>query len=367
MMSGGTGPSDWFARLISRPKVQALAARIPVGRRIARRDGAAIFGLVQGFVASQVLAALVELDILSRLLDGPHSAETLALTLGIAPQRMEALLRAGAALGLLKARRGGRYGLARRGAAILGVPGLTDMIRHNAAFYADMADPLALLRGTGETELQRFWPYVHGSGVDTETALRYSDLMARSQELVAEDTLKVVDLSGVPCLMDVGGGSGVFLSRALGTSKAGGILQDLPEVLETARPRLASHGLEQRVRLIPGDFRAGPLPEGADAISLVRVLYDHSDETVAALLARVFDALPPGGRLIVSEPMSGGARPDPLCDVYFAFYTMAMGTGRVRSPDRIAALCRDAGFTGIRMPSAARPYITRVVEAVRPA
>ena len=50
ILSGGTGPSDWFARLISRPKVQALAARIPVGRRIARRDGEifAFAGLTDG-------------------------------------------------------------------------------------------------------------------------------------------------------------------------------------------------------------------------------------------------------------------------------------------------------------------------------
>ncbi|MGR3745055.1 MAG: methyltransferase [Pseudooceanicola nanhaiensis] len=367
MLSGATGPSDWLARLISRPKVQSLAARVPIGRGIARRDGAAIFGLVQGFVASQVLAALVELDILSRFLDGPQSADSLGLTLGIAPQRMEALLRASVALGLLRYRRGGRYGLARRGAAILGVPGLTDMVRHNAAFYADMADPVALLRGPDETELQRFWPYVQGSGVEAESARRYSDLMARSQELVAEDTLKMVSLRGVRCLMDVGGGSGVFLSRALGVAAAEGILLDLPEVLDTARARLASGGLEDRVRLEPGDFREGPLPKGADAISLVRVLYDHADETVAGLLARVFDALPPGGRLIVSEPMSGGPRPDPICDVYFAFYTMAMGTGPVRSAARIATLCREAGFAGVRTPNPPRPYITRVVEAVRPA
>ena len=60
-------------------------------------------------------------------------------------------------------------------------------------------------------------------------------------------------------------------------------------------------------------------------------------------------------------------RPDPICDVYFAFYTMAMGTGQVRSAARVATLCREVGFTDIRTPNPPRPYITRVVEAVRPA
>ncbi len=67
--------------------------------------------------------------------------------------------------------------------------------------------------------------------------------------------------------------------------------------------------------------------------------------------------------LIISEPMSGGDKPDRAGDVYFAFYTMAMQTGRARSADQIARLCADAGFANIRCPRPARSYVTRVVTA----
>ncbi|WP_425099411.1 methyltransferase [Tropicibacter sp. S64] len=361
-------PAHWLARLVARPSLQALAERLPIASAMARRDGAAIFDLMQGFVAAQVLAALIELHILERLLEQEMTADGLALSRGIAPDRMAQLLQAGVALGLLRQRRGGRYGLARRGAAILGVPGLPAMIRHNRAFYADMADPVAVLRGEGDTHLQRFWPYVFGAGVaiGAEEAESYSDLMAQSQVLVARDTLRMVSLRGVSHLMDVGGGSGVFLAAALrAQGRLRATLVDLPEVMPSAKARLAGQGLGGRVTLAPGDFRTDALPQGADAVSLVRVLYDHDDDTVRGLLARVREALPVGGRLIVSEPMSGGPRPDPATDVYFAFYTMAMGTGRVRAPARIAALCEEAGFGQIRVPRAPRPFITRAVVAVR--
>ena len=105
---------------------------------------------------------------------------------------------------------------------------------------------------------------------------------------------------------------------------------------------------------------------GADTICLVRVLYDHSDDTVEALVAAVFAALPPGGRLIVSEPMSGGDRPDPATDTYFALYTLAMGTGRTRSAARIGALLRGAGFTAVRGHRTHRPFVTSVVSGVTP-
>ena len=124
--------------------------------------------------------------------------------------------------------------------------------------------------------------------------------------------------------------------------------------------------MADRVTLHPGSFRDDPLPEGADAISLIRVLYDHADATVEALLAAVYDALPAGGRLIISEPMGGDRAPDRAGDVYFAFYTLAMQTGRTRTPGEIRALCEAAGFTGIQSPSPARAYVTRTLTAVKP-
>ncbi|WP_353735716.1 methyltransferase [Okeania sp. SIO2B9] len=69
-------------------------------------------------------------------------------------------------------------------------------------------------------------------------------------------------------------------------------------MVEHAPGRFDAHGITDRVSIHAGSFRDDPLPAGADAISLIRVLYDHSDDTVAALLKAVHDRLPDGGRLI---------------------------------------------------------------------
>lgn len=356
----------WFNRLIARPGFQSWASRFPLTKGRARADGAALFDVVQGFVQSQVLMALVELDMFRRLRAGPQSAEALGRACDITPERMQVLLQAGAALGLLKRKRDG-YGLARKGAALMGVPGLESMIRHHKAFYDDLRDPVALLRGPEETQLSQFWPYVFGGDVPEAEAATYSELMAQSQLLVAEDTLRTVSLKGVSHLLDVGGGTGAFLEAA---GRAAPHLKmslfDLPPVVPDAQARFDSAGMAGRVSIIPGSFRDQALPVGADAVSLIRVLYDHSDDTVRALLARVYDALPAGGRLIISEPMGGGARPDRAGDVYFALYTMAMQTGRARSAAEIEALVAEAGFAKIHSPKPARAYITRVLTAVRP-
>ncbi|MFL4472256.1 methyltransferase [Tateyamaria armeniaca] len=356
----------WMNRLIARPGFQSWASRFPLTRGRARADGAALFDVVQGFVQSQVLMALVELDAFRRLRAGAQSAEALGRACDIPTDRMQVLLQAGAALGLLKRKRD-RYALARKGAALMGVPGLEAMIRHHKAFYDDLRDPVALLRGPDETKLSQFWPYVFGADVPPADAATYSDLMAQSQRLVAEDTLRAVSLKGVSHLLDVGGGTGAFLEAA-GRATPGMqmTLFDLPAVVPAAQGRFDAAGMADRVEIVPGSFRDQALPHGADAVSLIRVLYDHSDDTVRALLARVYDALPAGGRLIISEPMGGGARPDRAGDVYFAFYTMAMQTGRARSAAEIEALVTEAGFSQVHSPAPARAYVTRVLTAVRP-
>ena len=367
--SAATWRGGWINRLVARPGFQSWASRFPLTRGQARRDGAALFDVVQGFVQSQVLMAVIELDVLRRLRGGPQDAASLGRATGIAPDRMQVLLQGAAALGLVRRRRRGDFALARKGAALMGVPGLEAMIRHHKSFYADLADPVGLLRGPDRTELSEFWPYVFGArgDIDPEVAATYSDLMAQSQRLVAEDTLRAVSFKGVRRLMDVGGGTGAFLEavgRAYPDMEMA--LFDLPQVTPGATARFAAAGMSDRVTLNAGSFRDDPLPQGADAISLIRVLYDHNDETVAALLASVHAALPSGGRLIVSEPMGGGAVPDRAGDIYFAFYTMAMQTGRARSAAEIEELCAAAGFTDIRSRRPDRSFVTRSLTARKP-
>ena len=277
---------------------------------------------------------------------------------------MLVLLRSAVALGLLKRKRGDRYALTRTGAALVGVPGLSQMIGHHDVLYRDLADPVAFFRGEVDTELAGFWPYVFGGEMDPTVAATYSDLMAQSQVLVAEDTLKAISLKDSKVLMDIGGGTGAFLEAA-GRENKNLVLKlfDLPQVVPDATARFAAANMSDRATIHAGSFRSDDIPSGADTISLVRVLYDHANETVSQLLAKCFAALPSGGTLIISEPMSGGDKPERATDAYFALYTMAMQTGKTRSAVEISQLCAEAGFQEIKVLHAPRPFVTRCLTA----
>lgn len=365
---GSSRPAGRLTRLVASRGFQKWAARFPLTRRIVRTEGEAMFDLVAGFCHSQILQAFVRLEMPQLLLVAEMTADALAREVAVPLDRMHVLLAGAISIGLLKRRRSGRYALTRRGAALAGVPGLAGMIDHHDVLYLDLADPVAFFRGEVETELADFWPYVFGAdgATDPKTTATYSQLMADSQVLVAEDTLATVRLGDATKIMDIGGGTGAFLTAVGGAHpELMMTLFDLPAVAPAATERFEAAGLSERVEIVSGSFRDDPLPKGADLITLVRVLYDHADETVVALLRAAHDALPVGGRIVISEPMTGGATPQRAGDAYFAIYCMAMRTGRARSAAQIAALLQQVGFDDVKTPASRRPFITSVVTGVR--
>ncbi len=348
----------WRARVIADAAFQRWAADNPFTRFVARRNMRALFDLCAGFVYSQVLLACTRLDVFEALRDGPEDLDVLAEKFGLDVECARRLLLAAASLRLLRALPGDRFALGDLGAALLGDPSIGAFVEHHSLLYDDLRDPVALLRGESDTRLSRFWAYAEQSAVEAseEDCAAYSTLMARSQELIARDVLDAYSLQSHRCLLDVGGGEGVFLSAAAARAPHLALkLFDLPAVVSRAQIRLRSLG--GRIEAIGGSFLCDDLPRGADVISFVRVLHDHDDATVTKLLRAAYDALPAGGTVIVAEPFAGTPGAEPVGDAYFGMYLLAMGSGRARSAVELNTLLRNAGFETIRRWPTRRPLI----------
>jgi demethylspheroidene O-methyltransferase len=374
----------WRDAVVSNSRFQRWAAGFPLTRWIAARQSRKLFDLCAGFVYSQILSACVSLDLFRILADGPQTAGQLAPRLSLSVEATERLLRAAAALGLLATRGSAphapslmRYGLGMSGAALLGNPGVTGMIRHHHLLYGDLADPVALLRNSFQnscagnnskpTALTQFWPYAReGQAANKDTVSAYSTLMSMSQSLVVDDILEAYPFHTHRRVMDVGGGDGTFLiSLARNTPQLHVTLFDLPAVAAKAQSRFADAQLTERARVIGGNAATDALPEGADLITLIRVLHDHDDDRAMAILAAIHKALPPGGQLLIAEPMAGVKGAEPVGDAYFGFYLLAMGSGRPRRPEEIARFLQNAGFGDIRIRRTRRPLLTGAISATR--
>ena len=55
-----------------------------------------------------------------------------------------------------------------------------------------------------------------------------------------------------------------------------------------------------------------------------------------------------------------------MSEAYFAFYLLAMGSGRVRTAAELEALLRGAGFVAVRAVRSAIPLMTSLVTCRRP-
>lgn len=345
--------------LISKPSFQRWAAGFPLTRGVARRRARALFDLVAGFVYAQVLTASVHLNLFGILAEGPQTLSRLAHRLVLTEDATERLLKAAAALDLAERLPDGRYALGHLGAALLGNPALPPMIAHHAMLYADLADPVAMLRGRAETRhLADFWAYGAGD------AGPYSRLMAESQSLVAREILDAYPMSRHRRLLDIGGGEAAFLMAAGVQNKSLElVLFDLPAVVARGHLKLDAVGLGHRCTVAPGSFLTDPLPQGADIATLVRVLHDHDDAAAMTILRAARAVLPARGVLLIGEPMSGAPGAAPMGDAYFGFYLAAMGSGRPRTPTEISNMLTAAGFASSKLLPTRQPLIVQVIVA----
>lgn len=340
-------------RLIADPKFIAFAQRFMLTKPVARRQSVELFDLLAGFSYSQTLYACVRLNIIGLVGRPGISLEALAKAASLDNDKARVLTKAASALGILD-RDGERIILGPHGAALLAQPWIMRFIEHHSHFYRDLEDPVALLRGEHvDGGLRDYWRYDQTG----EGKAAYSALMAASQTAVSEQVLRAYEFGRHSSVLDVGGGSGAFLG-ALGARHPHIKLKlfDLPGVVALP-PSDSAIAIERH----GGDFRSDRLPDALDIVTLVRVVHDHNDDAVLALLKNIRRSCDAKTVLLITEPFAGNRSTARVTDAYFNLYFAAMGQGRTRTPAEISELAERAGFTGMHIWPTDMPLIAGVI------
>jgi 3-hydroxy-5-methyl-1-naphthoate 3-O-methyltransferase len=120
--------------------------------------------------------------------------------------------------------------------------------------------------------------------------------------LWGEQLAQLYSFKGHRVLLDVAGASGGFL---IGIRRQNPHLQcmlfDLPEAEEFAQRCLDEAGESESVRFIAGSFFTDDLPRGADVALLSNVIHNWPMEQDMVILSKIYEALEPGGTLLVKE------------------------------------------------------------------
>ncbi|GAA2923084.1 methyltransferase [Streptomyces thioluteus] len=293
-------------------------------------DLSSLVPVLFGFAAFQQLRAASELQLFEYLtLNGPSSSDEVSTGLGLPPKSARTLLLGTTALGLTE-RTGDRYTPSEtlRAAIDDGTwPHIRSIIDFQQRVSYLPAQEYAESLRTGKNLGLKHLP---GTGRDLYTRLeenpelgnRFYRGMHAWSELSNPVLVHQVDYRSVTKVLDVGGGDAV---NAIALARAHPHLKvtvfDLEGAVEVARDNVEAAALGDRIDVVAGDMFAEPMPHGYDLVLFAHQFVIWSPEQNATLLKRAFEALSPGGRVVVFNAFADddGAGPlyTALDNVYF--------------------------------------------------
>lgn len=291
-----------------------------------------------GFMVSQALNVVADLNIADRLAAGERSIDDLAAETGCNRDALYRIMRILAAEGIFREIAERVFELTELGAALRSGPSSArDFIRMmNREPYLAFAQ----LGHSVHTGLPAFnkvfgkprfdWLADH----EDEAALFQQAMIALSQG-ANEAVANAYDFGPFTRVVDVGGGHGQLLSEILNRHPhLSGVLFDLPAGIQMARARLAN--CSPQTEFAAGSF-FDSVPPGADVYILKKVIHDWDDERAVRILRNCRDAMNPHGKVLIAEtiiPRGNESNPIKLIDA-----AMLVVTGGVeRTEAQYAAL-----------------------------
>ena len=153
-------------------------------------------------------------------------------------------------------------------------------------------------------------------------------------------------------VLDLGAGRAPWAIAVLEQSPGStAVVNDHEGVVELAAQTLAERGLGERAEIRPGDFHRIELePGGFDIVVLGHVCRTEGDDGARALVRRAFDALRPGGQVLIADYFADDHRIAQPFSVQMGL-TMLANTerGRVITHSQAIGWQHDADFEHVRL------------------
>lgn len=319
-------------------------------------DPAPIFELFRGNHAMELLtAAVAHFGVFEKLAAGGIAAGELRATLGLGERQFCVLLTGLKAMKLVE-ENGGKLrpttmardhlspgqpldvsDYIRLGAEQPGVLTLVEHMRKNTREGAAAGDGRAV--------------FIYKEGMDSameedRLARHFTLMLAGRAKNIAPVLAEKVDLSQARCLLDIGGGTGVYAIACLQRyPQLRAIVFDRPAVLKVAAEFAQQYGVADRLQGVAGDMFADPLPAGCDAMLLSNILHDWDVPDCRRLVAKSAAALPAGGRLLIHDVFLNDDQSGPLYAALFSVALMLITEGRNYSGAEYRAWLTEAGLT----------------------
>lgn len=307
-----------------------------------------------GFWSSKVLLSAVEMEVFTELAKHPADLPTLQGRLGLHPRAARDFLDTLVALGFLR-RVDGIYHnspesdlyLDRRKPSYIG--GILEMANHRLyPFWGKLTTAVR----TGEPQNESRdghdpFASLYADPARLREFLRAMSGVSRGANLAIA---RQFPWQRYQTCADIGTAQGDLVTQiALANPHLQGVGFDLPEVGPVFEEYIAANQLESRVRFAPGSFFTDPLPK-ANVLLFGHILHDWDLPTKQMLLRKAFEALPPGGAVVVYDSIIDDDRSQNAFGLLMSLNMVIETPGGF---DYTGADCmgwmREAGFTDCRV------------------
>ncbi|PLX78168.1 MAG: SAM-dependent methyltransferase [Desulfuromonas sp.] len=325
---------------------------------------AELLKLSGSYWATCALHAAVKLDLFTPLQKQSFTADSLAAELAVEPRALAMLLDAMSALGLLH-KEGERYAGSEFSNLYLASDSekyLGHIIMHHHHLVRGWSE----LAGAVKSGQPYREPVSHGDDpVERESFLMGMFNLAM---LTAPKVVSQVNLQGRYSLLDLGGGPGTYaIHFCQNNPQLAATVVDLPTSQPFAEKTIRRFGLEDLIPFVPGDFNKEPLPREFDAAWLSHVLHGEGEDECRAMLAKVVDAMAPGGLLLVQEFVLNDAKDGPPFPTLFSLNMLLNTTeGRAYSEAEIVEMMSGAGLRAIKRLQLDLPNGAGVLQGEKP-
>jgi SAM-dependent methyltransferase len=313
-----------------------------------------------GFAASKTLLSAVELGVFTELAKGPLRLEELAGALRLHHRSARDFLDALVALKFLDRHDGiyantaaTDYYLDRNKPSYAG--GILEMANQRLyGFWGSLTE--ALETGKPQNEAKNGENFFGKLYSDFERLELFLGAMTGLSLVTARAIANKFPWDNSRTFADVGCAQGALpVQIALHHGHVQGIGYDLPVVRPVFERYVRSHTLEERLRFAPGDFFQDDLPR-VDVLVMGHILHDWNLAEKRQLLRKAYEALPPGGALIVHEALIDDERRENALGLLMSLNMLIETPGGF---DFTGADCqawmREAGFRETRVEHLAGP------------
>jgi cyclopropane fatty-acyl-phospholipid synthase-like methyltransferase len=176
-----------------------------------------------------------------------------------------------------------------------------------------------------------------------------------------------VDVRGRCQMLDVAGGPGtfsIFMCRRHRRLKA--VVLDLPQTLRITRELIAQFGVTERVMTHEGNYLQDDFPGGNDMLLLSSMMNQEPPEIVRSIFKKSYNALEPGGLLILQEQLLNAEKTGPLLPALIGVNQLIHTPGgRVYSDREFSEWLQGIGFEQVRQVQMPEPSPFTVLTAMK--